>query len=264
MALTIPRLGVIYTRDKILEEVQVLTGELDPEVVPNISIQNHIEFCTFEVVSLLNQLCAPWYGFLLPATLGTGDGTPCGASTNSTEAAITINGLAAITSSIGYQIGAEFNTAITTNPMPFVERITAVISTGATATGTCKRAKDFSQYNGIVFGNNTQWANSIVWFQIGNEIRLWYNAASPPTILVAGFRQHVPMIADGTCIDLPDKYVPLVISKVALWAMKQAKVGNVEKLESSVDQSILQLQREYDGYNANQIARSRNESVEGI
>lgn len=62
----VPKLGTIYTLDRAISEVQVVSGQLDPELVPRRSVAEHLSIACYEVASLLNTLCAPWYGIDLP------------------------------------------------------------------------------------------------------------------------------------------------------------------------------------------------------
>lgn len=256
MALT--RLSKNYDLAKIIDEVQVITGQLDPEIVPRLSITQHINLATYEVVTLLNQLCAPWYGFSTTTPLLTTAGLvitiPTGTSTFGTANVVNVNGSA-----------DTLSKAIDATDAPYIEKVIAVTNN---ITGTTKKCRDISQFSGIACGGNSQWKKSAAWLHHGNLIHIWFGGSmTTPAFIYHGYRQAIPL--DGTSaetglIDLPDKYVPLVIAKSAVWAMKQAKMGDYQLVEEQINAGIMQIQKEYADGMQIQTAKARSEGIEGL
>jgi len=251
MAMSVVRLGNQYTLGEIIDEIQVITGQLDPEIVPRLSIQEHINLAVYEVVTLLNMLCAPWFGVRAAvAALSAGDIT----TANGNSYKVTINGVADGT--LSYYVDETLT--------PNIEKIIAVTNS---ITGTTKKCRDISQFSGIACGGNSQWKNSAIWLHHGNEVLVWWGVTmqdAAPTFNFFCYRQAVPMSLEADIIDLPDKYVPLVIAKAAVWAMKQANMGNYQIVEDQINQGILQIQKEYESNVGLQTTKSRSEGVEGI
>ena len=71
--------------------------------------------------------------------------------------------------------------------------------------------------------NLNQWVNSIVFNQFGNEISLKKGSGvtSMGAITLYYYRQPIPMTADGSYIDVRDKYVPLILAKVKSYVYEQ-------------------------------------------
>jgi hypothetical protein len=237
------RLGQVYTGKEVLDEVQAITGQLNEEVVPPKSIQKHIDLATLEVASLLNTVNAPFYGFRSELTFaGTGEGIK-----DIYGHVVTIDTFA---------VGIDKLLAITANAAP----------------GVCKKCRDWSQYAGISQSSNTQWSNSIIWIHHGKNLYLWAGAdiTGITSLYVAGYRQPAPIgsgtftWSNDTKVDLPDKYVSLVASKTALWAMKQSKMGNYEEVEGTVQNGVAMIQKEWETGIQASMVKSRNESLEGV
>lgn len=249
--MAIVRLGKQYTLAKIIDEVQVITGQLDPELVPRLSITEHANLATYEVVTLLNMLCAPWYGVapkIINGSLTTGDLTTSQGSSKK----VTVNG--ATSGTLAYAVDASAS--------PNLEK---VVSVANSITGTSKKCRDMSQFCGIALAGNSQWKNSAAWVHHGNEILVWYGSSmTTPDFIFFCYRQAVPMSAEVDVIDLPDKYVPLVVAKTAVWALKQANMGNYQIVEDQINNGILQIQKEYADNATLQQTKQRNESIENM
>ena len=223
------RLGRVYKLDELVDEVQVIVGELDEDVLPKKSIEKHIDLSTFEIASLLNTLAAPWYG-VQPAITITNTNTN-GEGLMDIRSVIKVD---AIT------IGLDKIVAVVLNKAP----------------GTTRKARDWSQYVGVAYGGNSQFSESYMWIHHGMYLNLWagtdtVNSGDGTTGKIIAYRQVAPL-SSGTFtgadvyIDLPDKYVPLVISKTVLWAMKQKKMGNWQEVSGEVDQGIKGIQADFD------------------
>lgn len=252
------RLSGRYTLDTIAEEVQVLSGQLDPEIVPLTSLYTHIDLCTFDVATLLNQVLAPWYGTYVSYG-GARTWAPAGSGLYAQVPLPT-------TTVTGVSGGASYSAGLD-----------KVLGLRNGYNGTCKRARDWSQFAGIAYGNNSQWTDSVVWLHYGNSLHLWVGSLVATGLLITtsstgadafgiyGLRNAAPLLAAPTqYIDIPDKYVSLVINKAVLWAMKQSRMGNWEEVEANINGQIASLQKEYEQYGQEQIGKSRNESIEGI
>jgi hypothetical protein len=250
--MAVTKLGRQFTLGQLIDEVQVITGQLDPETVPRLSITEHLNLAVYEVVTLLNQLCAPWYG-VSPAIASAGltAGTIIAAS--GTSKLVVINGSEATT----------LSGIVDSSTYPYIEKIIAVTNS---ITGTTKKCRDISQFSGIACGGNSQWKNSACWLHHGNNILLWYGTTmTTPNFLFHGYRQAVPMVTEATDkVDLLDKYVPLVIAKAAVWAMKQAKMGDYQVVEEQINAGIMQIQKEYADGMQIQTAKARSEGIEGL
>jgi len=275
----VPRLGTVYNLGRAISEVQVISGQLDPELVPKKSVAEHIALSTFEIGALIGNLCAPWYGVSLPIvvpehTKETGDPT----GVKGVVHVYSINSVAIYTLPDGANDLSEPATALpkvwvagiqNETDQPGLIKITALRNEIIDA-GTIKKARDISQFWGIAKGRNTQWQGSVAWIQHGNLLYLWIGGeveitlGDNNTFYVMAYR--APGAIDPTnendYMDIPDQHAPLVIAKAALLCMKQARMGDYQEQEGMVNQGIAQLSAEYEKSMALSIQKSKMEGVE--
>lgn len=272
----VPRLGTIYNLGRAISEVQVISGQLDPELVPKKSIAEHIALCTFEIGSLIGNLCAPWYGVSIPFTIPVHEVE----TTNITGVVSTfdINPAPVYTLPDG---GVDVSPDITgslpsiwvkgiTNPtdQPGIIKIVA-IKNDIVDSGTIKKARDISQFWGIAKGRNMQWQKSVVWVQHGNILYIWVGGEIEISLLNQTFQVMayrgpgaLDPSNDNDYMDIPDLHAPLVIKAAALLCMKQSRMGDYQEVEGQVNQGIAQLTAEYDNSMERSLRKAKAEGIE--
>jgi hypothetical protein len=150
-----------------------------------------------------------------------------------------------------------------------IDKVLAV--TLSTDPGNTKKARDWSQYTGITRGGNTHWKKSCIWIQSARDLYIWLGSGLTVTEgKIVVYRTSAPLYtgdfesAGGIKIDLLDKYVPLVIAKSALWAMKQSKMGDYQEVEGTVNEGIKSIQAEYSNSLNMAASKPKFEAIEGV
>lgn len=272
----VPRLGRVYSLGRAISEVQVISGQLDPELVPKKSVAEHIALSTFEIGALIGNLCAPWYGVSLPITI------PAHAKeTSNPKGVVNVYSINPVPAFTLPQDGVDVSESTEELARPWVAgianeadqpgiiKITALRNDIIDA-GTIKHARDISQFWGIAKGRNTQWQGSVAWIQHGNLLYVWVGGE---VVITTGTNDEFFVMAyrnpgaldptnDNDYMDIPDQHAPLVIAKAALLCMKQARMGDYQEVEGQVNQGIAQLSTEYEKSMALSIQRSKLEGVE--
>lgn len=248
-------LGRTWTYESAASRVAILTQVNDNENVQWLNIRNHINVAISTVVERLELSQQPWYRISLPAQL---------------EPQLHMTGLYYIDlskliqpqpSNEQFYVPIKFLSDIIRLTIPVITE--AGVLQSNFFSGNCTK-KDITELNQLQSSYNTQWMSSVAWAHNGNEILIFigdqiatglrptpnpnvipsYTLNEPEdkgSFIITAERQPMlddlkppdglaPSLTYRTLIDIPDKYINLVI--------QIAQKSTLEQLEKTVPQAL--------------------------
>jgi len=257
-------LSTIFTVKKIIDTIRVIIDEIMPGKIQNETIINYINLAIIDICDLLNSIQAPDYG--MTATLSTPTYASTGYITTPlifTPAVIKGSAIATTALTVGERyrivtlgsqdftiIGAEYSEigiefiATATGTTGTVEKVVSgidkIIQIYDSINGLLVESKDAEYFN---LPNIPQKQKNMFWNWFGQKIRIYKGTGltRSGSISVDYYRLPVLCTLESDPIDLSDKYITLLLSKVKALVYEQLKVQAPEQLTAQIDSKIQQV-----------------------
>lgn len=242
------QLSVIWTPQRLISEVRVLTNELDNERVQDLNIRNHINVCVSNIAEMLNMVKNPYYGISWEATLDyNGSGNPPAGEPP----------LPHIKLDTLMQLQIAGQTWTTDNPSntqfaPY-SLLWEINRVGYTASGKLHNCQRLSQEEVMHLnaGHNLQSVQTICWNHHGDRLYFYIGSqlSVPTQFWIFGFRNPVfddlkPESTSTTYtapIDLPDRHIRLLLLMTQKMVLEQVNKQVDPNLDASIQQMTNQI-----------------------
>lgn len=233
-------LSTVWTHQRLVSELRVITNELDNERVQDSNIRNHVNVCISNIAELLNMAKNPFYGI-------TWQAAPDGSSPMpyidlSTKLALTVNGQTWQTTNPSSATFAPYQLIWDLNRLGFVN-----------AGGNLANAQGLSmeEVMHLNTGDNMQYTQAVAWHLHGDRIYMYVGdeIAAPSLYYIFGFRN--PILDDlrptdvsttwGKTVDLPDRYVRLLLLMGQKMVLEQVNKAVDPAIDQAINQTTQQI-----------------------
>lgn len=231
----VTRLSSTWTPQRVISEVRVLTRQLGNEIVQDMNIRNHINVAVSNIAEMLNMAKHPHYGIVFKNSTIEAGTTPPEIDLGALFSGGPFDGLA------GQQVVWEITRISTTQNLggsPAVTRLHNVIS---------QPLDVILNLNG---NTNIQTQYDMFWEHHGSRILFYIPPVAqlgfaPTTFDIWAIRN--PLLDDytntglTTRIDLPDRYVRLLILMVQKMVLEQANQQSDPNLDANISNLTQQI-----------------------
>lgn len=233
-------LSVIWTHQRLVSELRVITNELDNERVQDANIRNHVNVCLSNIAELLNLAKDPFYGVTWNATP---DGnTPMPNINLNTKVSLLVNGSGWTTLNPSVSTFAPYALLWEVNRLGFTN------AAGKLANAQRLSLEEIMHLN---TGDNMQYQEAVAWHLHGGYLYLYVggNITAPSAYYIFGFRNPIlddlqPPASSTTwtqAIDLPDRYARLLLLMGQKMVLEQVNKQVDPSIDAAINQTTQQI-----------------------